>query len=80
MNKSEIRNLSVTVQIGKKGVTDSSIQEIKKQLEKKKIIKVKILRSAFESAEKDELVNEIVSKTDSELLDKIGFVIVLKRK
>ena len=41
-----------TIRIGKSGITESQIEEIKKQLKKRKLIKIKFLRSFIESNDK----------------------------
>lgn len=72
--------LEPVLRIGKSGLTESVIEEIKKQLQKKKLIKIKILKSALEDKDKKELAKEIAQKTDSDLIHQVGFVIVLYRK
>jgi RNA-binding protein len=66
--------------LGKGGLTDNIIKDLKTHLKKKKLIKVKLLKSFVDGKNKKELFNEIAQKTDSELVHKIGFVIVLEKK
>jgi RNA-binding protein len=66
--------------MGKNGLTDNTIKAIKNLLKSKKLIKVKILKSCIEGKDKKELFNEIAKKTDSILVHKVGFVIVLYKK
>lgn len=44
--KSQSHHLECTIQIGKAGITDSILAEIKRQLHKKKLVKIKLLKSA----------------------------------
>ena len=68
------------VRIGKSGISDSVIGEIKKQLQKDGMIKIKMLKSFIGTKDKKEVVKEIVEKTNSQLVHSIGFIIVLARK
>lgn len=56
------------------------IGEINKNLIKRKLIKIKLLKSPHERREKEELINSIVEKTQSELVDSVGNIIVLYKK
>lgn len=75
--KAKSHGLEATVQVGKEGITDSLIEEIKKQLKKRKLIKVKFLKSA---GERKKLVEEIVSETGAILVRSVGRVAVLFKK
>jgi len=79
MDKKELKSrahlLKPTIQIGKNKLSVSQINEIKLQLKKRKLIKVKILKSAVE--DKDELIAELLNSTKSELIQKVGNIITL---
>ncbi|MDD5086523.1 MAG: YhbY family RNA-binding protein [Candidatus Nanoarchaeia archaeon] len=81
INKKELKDKSKSIQpvirIGKSGLTENAIKEIKKQLKKKKLIKVKFLRSFISDKNKKQAANEIAEKTESILIDSVGFVVVL---
>ncbi|MEA2036057.1 MAG: YhbY family RNA-binding protein, partial [Nanoarchaeota archaeon] len=64
------------IRIGKKGITDNVVSDIKNHLKNRKVIKVKMLRSFFENKDKKLVAKEIAEKTDSILVDTIGFVFV----
>jgi len=66
--------------IGKNGLTDSVIEEIKKLLRKRGLVKIRILKPAFENMNKKEVVKELVDKTDAVLIESVGFVVVLSKK
>ncbi|MET1124529.1 MAG: YhbY family RNA-binding protein [Archaeoglobaceae archaeon] len=71
----------ITVNVGKKGVTESLINEINLLLEKHGVVKVKMLRN-FRMASgkhKKELAAEIASKVNGKLVDFRGFVLTFKR-
>jgi RNA-binding protein len=84
MNKKELRSkaraMNPTMNIGKEGLTETVIEEIKKQLRQKKLIKIKMLQSLAQDKDKDAVAAELVEKTDAVLIDRIGFVIVLAIK
>ena len=84
MNKKELRSkaktMTATMNIGKEGLTETVIEEIKKQLRQKKLIKIKMLQSLAQDKNKDDVAAELVEKTDAVLIDRIGFVIVLAIK
>ena len=69
----------VTIKIGKKGLTDNIIKEINLQLEKRGMVKVKMLRSFRSEKDKRELVDEIKAKVKGKLVDFRGFVLTFER-
>ncbi len=69
----------VTVNVGKKGLTESLINEINLQLEKRGVVKVKMLRSFRGDADRRELARMIEERVDGELVDLRGFVLTLKK-
>lgn len=84
MSKKELKEkgkyLEPVIRIGKAGLTEGVIKEIKLQLKKKNLIKVKLLKGALEQKDKKQLANELAEKTGSELIDRVGFVVVLYKK
>ena len=69
--------LDPSINIGKKGLTDSLVEEIKLKLRKQGMIKIKALKSL---ENRKELAEELVDKTNSQLISKVGFVYVIARK
>jgi len=72
--------LTVSIQLGKNGLDETQIAEIINQLKKKKLIKVKMLKSFVEGKSRKELIKNILNRTDSELVYNTGFVIGLRKK
>ncbi|HDP96980.1 MAG TPA: YhbY family RNA-binding protein [Euryarchaeota archaeon] len=72
------QEISPTVAVGKNGVTDQVIEEIVRQISKKKTIKVKlhgeskILRS--------EIARELANRSGTRLVELRGFTVILTRK
>jgi len=77
--KSIVHELEATVKIGKQGLTSGIVEEIKKQLKKKKIVKVKFLGSFVSGKDKAGLFAELAMKTNSRILHKVGFTAVLAK-
>jgi len=75
--KERAKTLEPVIRIGKNGFTENIIKEIKKQLNKKKLIKIKFLRAFISDKNKKEIAKEIAQKTNSRLIDQVGFVVVL---
>ncbi len=71
----------VTINIGKKGINDNLIKEINTILEKRGIVKVKMLKNFRNVSGRDKkvLAEEIASKIKGELIDFRGFVLTFKR-
>ncbi len=69
--------LDPIVRIGKSGLSDAAILEIKKQLERHKLIKIKFLRSLLEQYDKKTLFSELTAKTGATLVQHTGFTACL---
>jgi len=78
--KAKARPLPAFVRIGKNGITDSQISEIKKFLENKKLVKIKLLSSFASGKNKKQIALDLQKQTDSELIEQIGGTIVLYKK
>jgi len=78
--KKKAMALDPIVRIGKSGMSDSVTEEIIKHIKDKGLVKVKMLKSFVGSNDKKELAEQIAAKTLSQLVDRVGFVVVLARK
>jgi RNA-binding protein len=76
----EVRSQSATIILGKKGVTGEFIEEVKRQLKRKKVIKIRVLRSILAVKGMDELTSEITIKTGFQVLETRGYTILLVRR
>ena len=77
LTKEELNELKPTVWVGKNKLSEQIFNEINLQLKTKGYIKVKILkiiRNEFE-----QIINQILSNTNSELVDKRGLTFILKK-
>lgn len=67
-----------TVHIGKEGLKDSVIEEIKAQIKKNRLIKIRVLPST--DTETKEMAASIASQTDAVLVDVRGSVVLITDK
>ena len=81
LSKKEIMNearSAMTINIGKAGVNDNVIEEIKRQLKSNPIIKLRFAKNVARN--KDDLISNIVEGTKSQLIDVRGNVAVIYKK
>jgi RNA-binding protein len=78
--RSEGTLLKASMQIGKSGLTEQVVKNIKAALLKERLVKIKIHPSFIEDKDKKLFAEEVVDKTGSRLIQLIGFTIVLGRK
>lgn len=72
--------LQPILQIGKNGLSEGTLALIDRELEQKELIKIKILKSSTEETNKKEIAKEISQKTQSQIIEQIGNVVVIYRK
>ncbi|MDD2439503.1 MAG: YhbY family RNA-binding protein [Methanosarcinaceae archaeon] len=77
--KSEANSLNPILNIGKNGVSDSLIEELKKHIKANRLVKVKVLKSAEEEKNLKEIAEELTEKTKSTLIEIKGRTLVLYR-
>lgn len=75
--KKESKLLNAVARIGKNGLTENQMSQIKMLLKKKRLIKIKVLRNCLDKSTIDGLIEEIVSKCECILIDKIGLTFSL---
>ena len=81
LTKKEIMNRalgSMTINIGKAGINDNVIEEIKRQLKSNEIVKLKFAKNI--ANDKESYITVIVAKTRSKLVDLRGNVAVIYKK
>ena len=80
-NKKEMMNRALnamTINIGKSGVNDNVVEEIKRQLKANEIVKLKFAKNI--AKDKDKYIDEIVRETKSKLVDVRGHVAIIYKK
>ena len=70
--------INPTVHVGKDGLKDSLYEEIKAQIKKNRLIKIKVLANA--DSETEEIADAIAESTGSVVVDVRGSVVVLTDK
>ena len=80
MEKTEPVAEVMVVQLGKAGITDSFIEEVRDQVKKKKTVKVKILRSAKGEKDREEIAAEVAKRCNAVLADVRGNTFVLTKR
>jgi RNA-binding protein len=70
---------SAEVRIGKKGPTDRLIGEVSKRLDKKKIVKVKVLKSALSSETTEDIAQKVAKETGAKVIQVRGHTFALYR-
>ncbi len=73
-------HLDPAVRIGKNGITPGIIQEIRILLEKRQLVKVKILQGALEQEQKEKMVETIVKETQATLVQAVGLTFTLYKQ
>ncbi|NHI93541.1 MAG: YhbY family RNA-binding protein [Candidatus Lokiarchaeota archaeon] len=67
------------IHVGKNGINEQVILEIKTQLKRNKIIKIKFQKSIIEERDIKELIEEITKQTRSSLVDLRGHNIIISK-
>lgn len=76
--KAQAHPLKPVVRLGQSGLTTSVLDEIELAINHHELIKVKI--TASDRDDKKAIINEIAEKTQSEVIQTIGFVAVFYRE
>lgn len=78
--RAKARLIEPVLRIGKKGITQNVLKELDGHLKNRKLIKIKLVKGFFEDNDRRSAAQEIAKHTGAEIVDQIGFVIVLFRK
>jgi len=69
-----------TLNLGKMGLKENFLAEVKAILNKHRKIKIKVMKSALEGRKTDDLAREVSAKTNSNLVDVRGHTFILEKK
>ena len=75
--KKKTHHLEPSVFVGKAGLTDSIIDEITVQLKRKKMVKIRLLKTAKEDESMKSVARDLAAKTGSQLVKQVGNTITL---
>lgn len=78
--KREMETEKPTVWVGKNRITPETMGEISKQLDKKEMVKVKLLKSALTDENAKNVAAEIAQQTEATLIDVRGHTFVLYKR
>jgi len=69
-----------TIWVGKSGVSQELLEEVGKQLDKKEMVKIKILKSALEVKQARQVASRIAEQTESALVECRGHTFMLYKR
>lgn len=75
--KQKSNTLDPIVRVGRNGLTDSVVDQIRKALVKRKLVKVKLLKAFTEENDRKESAIKLAADTGSELVSITGGSVVL---
>lgn len=75
--RSQAQTLDASLQMGKAGLTDAFVDEVKNQLDQEDLIKVKMLRSARAGEDRKALAEQLAEATGAVLIEVKGYTVVL---
>lgn len=76
----KLKDEKPTVWVGKDGLTPQLSSEIENQLEKKKMLKIKILRSALQQDTAQTIASKAAEQAGASLVEVRGHVFILYRR
>ena len=76
----KLKDENPTAWIGKDGLTPQVATQIDKQLEKSKMVKVRILKTTLEQKTAKQIASEAAEQTKSSLVEVRGHVFILYRR
>jgi len=68
---------SPTILVGKSGVSEEVLKEVEKQLDKRKMVKVKLLATALKGGKTKQIATEIAERTEASLVEVRGHTFML---
>lgn len=80
--KAKARDLPAFMSIGKNGISENTLEQIRKHLKANKLTKVKLLRTFLDETGKDkkEVAKDLANQTNSELIQLIGLTVILYKR
>jgi RNA-binding protein len=69
-----------SIWVGKNGTSKEVIEEISRQLKKKELVKLRVLKSALRNKEAEAVASKIAQQTRADLVDVRGHTIMLYKR
>ena len=79
LNEAKSRDFKASVRVGKAGLSETVVEEIRQQLRTRELVKVKVNKGLFEREQKAEVWNYLAEQTNSVLVLQRGNIGVLWR-
>ncbi|MFH1649289.1 MAG: YhbY family RNA-binding protein [Candidatus Woesearchaeota archaeon] len=76
----EVRHGKADMILGKDGITENVVKDLKIRLKKHKVLKVKFLPSMIEGKDKKALASNLAMLTESKVVSLVGFTVVLETR
>lgn len=76
--RAKAHHIQPTFQVGKSGVTDNMVEQLKDLLEKRELIKISVLQNCLE--DKEDIARQLVEQLQAQLVQVIGSTIVLYKE
>lgn len=73
------RDFKPSVRVGKAGLSETVVEEIRQQLQSRELVKIKVNKGLFEREQKSEVWNYLAQQTNSVLVLQRGNIGVLWR-
>jgi RNA-binding protein len=77
--KNEATKIKPIINVGKNGITDSVVEEIKKQVKANRLVKIKMLKTSAEGEDIKTSAEKLAEATKTTLVDVRGSTVVLYR-
>ena len=78
--KSKVQTLQPTIRIGKNGLTEALVAETICLLKKRKLVKIKLLKSFADDVDKKQFAKDLAAKNGSKVIHQVGFFITLHKR
>jgi len=66
--------------IGKAELSENVLEELRRQLKAKKLIKIKVHKAFYEGKDKKERAQFVADQLNADLIDQVGFMVVVAKK
>lgn len=77
--RAQAQKLEAAMQVGKSGLTEGVVEEVRRQLEEHRLLKLRLLPASQEERSREELAGDLAERTGSELVEVRGNTVVLWR-
>jgi len=78
--KARAQALEPALQVGKAGVTDALVAEIEARLDREDLVKIRLLKSATEEADRHAVAEDLAARAGAQLVEVRGNTVVLYRR